>query len=71
MPQSLNDAYKWYAIAAAQGDAPSASRIEALRTQLPPAIVTAEQREAGAFVPLKVDAGANDVPDRIARTGAL
>jgi TPR repeat protein len=71
VPQSLNDAYKWYAIAAAQGDAPSASRIEALRTQLPPAIITAEQREAGAFVPLKFDAGANNVPEQIARTGAL
>jgi TPR repeat protein len=71
VPQSLNDAYKWYAIAAAQGDAPSASRIDALRTQLPPAVISAEQREAGAFVPLKFDAGANNAPDRIAATGAL
>ena len=71
VPQSLNDAYKWYAIAAAQGDAPSASRIEALRTQLPPAVISAEQREAGAFVPLKFDAGVNNAPDTIAPTGAL
>ena len=34
VPQSLLDAYKWYAIAAAPGDTESKSRIAALQTQL-------------------------------------
>ena len=34
VPQSLLDAYKWYAIAAAQGDAESKARLQAIAAQM-------------------------------------
>lgn len=57
--QSLTDAYKWYAIAAAQGDSESQSRIDAIATQLKPAILAAAKTAAAAFKPQQPDSDAN------------
>ncbi|MGN6517366.1 MAG: hypothetical protein ACTHLR_16185, partial [Rhizomicrobium sp.] len=57
--QSLIDAYKWYAIAAAQGDSESQSRIDAIATQLKPAVLAAAKSAAAAFRPQQLDSDAN------------
>ncbi|HEY1631205.1 MAG TPA: TetR family transcriptional regulator [Rhizomicrobium sp.] len=63
VPQSLVNAYKWYAIAAAAGDHDSKSSIEALKTQLKPAELTAGERAAASYKPNPVTASANTPPD--------
>jgi localization factor PodJL len=62
VPQSLLDAFKWYAIAGAQGDAESKLRLDALRTQLSADDLAAAQHSADAFRPLPLDPAANVVP---------
>ncbi|HWA30050.1 MAG TPA: TetR family transcriptional regulator [Rhizomicrobium sp.] len=57
--ESLADAYKWYAIAAAQGDSESKARVDAIATQLKPAILDAARSAAAAFKPQQLDADAN------------
>jgi TPR repeat protein len=59
--QSIADAYKWYAIAAAQGDAESQSRIDAIATQLKPAVLAAAKAAAATFKPATLDTDANTV----------
>ena len=62
MPQSLLDAYKWYAIAAAAGDTESKSRIDALGTQLSADDRAAAQRSADAFRAQPLNPRANVAP---------
>ena len=62
MPQSLLDAYKWYAIAAAAGDTESKARIDALATQISADDRAAAQKAADAFKPLPLDPRANVAP---------
>ncbi len=59
VPQSLLDAYKWYAVAGRQGDAESKERIEALRTQLSADDLAAAQHAAEAFKAAPYDLAAN------------
>jgi localization factor PodJL len=60
--QSLVDAYKWYAIAAAQGDRESQARIAALTSSLPSGDLDGARNEAASFKPETVDAAANFAP---------
>ncbi len=62
VPQSLLDAYKWYAIAAAQGDSESRARIDALSTQLSTDDRAAAQHAAETFKPAPVDPRSNTPP---------
>ena len=62
--QSLIDAYKWYAVAAEQGDAESKARIDALSSQLSPEDKTAAQKAAESFRPDATDRNANTPPDQ-------
>jgi localization factor PodJL len=62
VPQSLLDAYKWYAIAAAAGDAESKARTEALATQLSADDRAAAQHAASAFHAQALDVKANVAP---------
>jgi localization factor PodJL len=64
VPQSLLDAYKWYAIAAAQGDSESKARIEALATQLSADDRAAAQHAADTFKPAAADPRANVPPQQ-------
>jgi len=61
--QSLIDAYKWYAIAAQQGDTESKARLDALNTQLSPEDKTAAEKAAQSFRPETTDRNANIPPD--------
>ena len=63
VPQSLVNAYKWYAIAAAAGDHDSKSSIEALKTQLKPAELSAGEQAAKSYKPIPVNAAANTPPN--------
>jgi localization factor PodJL len=65
VPQSLLDAYKWYAIAANQGDAESKVRMSAMAGELPPDALAAAQKAAESFKPDQT--GAVDLP----KSGAL
>jgi localization factor PodJL len=60
--QSLPDAYKWYLIAAAQGDAESKKRADALATQLNDTSRSAAQAAASSFKPQQPNAAANTAP---------
>jgi len=60
--QSLPDAYKWYAIAAAQGDKESQSRIAAIAPMLAPDDLAAAQSAAQCFRPDTLSAPANSPP---------
>jgi localization factor PodJL len=60
--QSLVDAYKWYAIAAAQGDSESKSRIDALSSQIKDADRAAAQAAATRFHPQPMNPAANSLP---------
>ena len=62
VPQSLLNAYKWYAIAAAQGDAESKARLQAISTQLSADDRAAAQHAADTFKPGQLDARANVAP---------
>jgi localization factor PodJL len=62
VPASLGEAYKWYGIAAAQGDAESKMRIEALATQLQPAQRDTADVAVKAFKAQAADSAANDPP---------
>ncbi len=62
VPQSLVNAYKWYAIAAAAGDSEAKSRVDALSTQLSAADQQAAQQAAAAFKPQPLNAAANVPP---------
>ncbi len=62
VPQSLLDAYKWYAIAASNGDVESKSRIAVLTTQLSADDRAAAQRSADQFKATALDAAANAAP---------
>ncbi len=62
VPQSLTDAYKWYAVAAAAGDNESKSRISALATQLAPDDLSAAQSAAASFRPEPLNRAANLMP---------
>ena len=59
MPQSLAEAYKWYAIAAAQGDKEADSRIQILASQLKPGDLALAQSAAAEFKPQPMDQTAN------------
>lgn len=62
VPQSLLDAYKWYAIAGRAGDAVARTRAEAIATQLSGDELQAAQKAAAEFKPEAVNLAANDVP---------
>jgi localization factor PodJL len=62
VPQSLTDAYKWYAVAAAQGDSESKARVDALSSQLAPADKAAAQKAADTFQPQPLNRAANTAP---------
>jgi localization factor PodJL len=62
VPQSLVDAYKWYAIAATSGDTESKARIDALATQLSAEDRAAAQRSVAAFRAEPLDPKANVAP---------
>ena len=64
VPQSLLDAYKWYAIAAVGGDTESKSRIEALATQISADDRAAAQHAADSFRPVPADPHANIAPQQ-------
>jgi len=57
--ESLAQAYTWYAIAAAQGDTESQSRVDAIATQLKPAVLETAKSAVSAFKPQQLDADAN------------
>jgi len=59
---SLSDAYRWYAIAAAQGDGESGTRVEALLSQIPAAERAAADKAVETFQAVPADAGANEAP---------
>jgi localization factor PodJL len=59
---SLTDAYRWYAIAAAEGDAESSTRVEALMSQIPAAARDTADKAADGFKATAADAGANEAP---------
>ena len=61
--QSLTEAYKWYSIAAAQGDTESRARIEALNTQLSAADRATATKAAKAFRSRAMDRDANEAPE--------
>jgi localization factor PodJL len=60
--QSLTEAYKWYAIAAAGGDSESKTRVDALATQLSPADKATAQAAAQNFHPKPMNPAANTAP---------
>lgn len=62
MGASLADAYRWYAITAAQGDSELSTRVEALLSQIPAADRDAADRAAEAFKATPADARANEAP---------
>lgn len=62
VPQSLTDAYKWYRIAAAQGDRESQSRVDALKSQLDDADLSAAEEAAASFKAAPLDRDANVGP---------
>jgi localization factor PodJL len=61
--QSLIDAYKWYAIAAAQGDSESKARLDVIAAQLTADERAAARKAATEFHPLPLDRNANVPPD--------
>ena len=61
--QSLVDAYKWYSIAAAGGDAESKARIGVLQTQLSEADRAAAGKSAAAFHATPLNRGTNVPPE--------
>jgi hypothetical protein len=63
VPQSLADAFKWYSIAAASGDAESRTRMILLRSQLSDADKAAATKAARAFRPFSIDRAANVPPE--------
>ena len=63
VPQSLTEAYKWYAIAAAQGDAESRARIDAIATQVGTSERAAAEKAAAEFRPESMNREANMPPD--------
>lgn len=62
VPQSLADAFKWYAIAAGAGDAESKARMSLVEGQLNEAEKAAASQAAAAFRPLSFDPRANAAP---------
>jgi localization factor PodJL len=63
VPQSLVDAYKWYSIAAATGDAESKARMGVLQTQLGEADRAAANRAAASFRAAPLNRAANVPPE--------
>ena len=62
VPASLSEAYKWYFIAAQQGDAEARTRVDALATQLPEDQRLAAERAAAGYTPQPIDQAANEPP---------
>jgi localization factor PodJL len=60
--QSLPDAYKWYSIAAAQGDQESRARVAALKTQMNAADIAAAEQDVASFTPEALDQAVNFTP---------
>jgi localization factor PodJL len=63
VPQSAADAYKWYALAAAQGDKEAENRLKILAGQMKPADLAAAQGAVAAFKPKAMDEAANTATD--------
>jgi localization factor PodJL len=63
VPQSLTDAYKWYAIAAGEGDAESRQRLSVLATEIAGADRAAAERAAARFHPAPLHRAANLAPE--------
>ena len=63
VPQSLIDAYKWYAIAAAKGDPGSRARIETLGSELGAEDKAAAEQAAAEFHAAPQNRAANTPPD--------
>ena len=63
VPQSLLDAYKWYSIAAAAGDAESKQRMNVLATQLSDPDRAAAAKSAATFHAAPLNRGANVPPE--------
>ena len=68
--QSLVEAYKWYAIAAAQGDAESRTRMETIASQLSAEEKEKAEKSVAAFQPAPLDRGANAPPIAASLIGA-
>jgi localization factor PodJL len=60
--QSLPTAYKWYMIAAAQGDREAQARVAALASELKPADLADANRAAQSWQPEPLDSAANLAP---------
>lgn len=63
VPQSLTEAYKWYAIAATQGDNELKARVVALTTQLSASDHDSAQKAADTFRPEPLNRAANVPPE--------
>jgi localization factor PodJL len=63
VPQSLIDAYKWYAIAAAKGDVESRTRVDVLASQLGADERAAAEKAAADFRPQPETPAANTLPN--------
>ena len=66
VPQSLLDAYKWYSIAAASGDAVLKARIGVLQSQLGDADKAAANKSAATFHAAPLNRSANVPPEAAA-----
>jgi TPR repeat protein len=63
VPQSLLDAYKWYSIAAAAGDAESKQRMNTLASQISDPDRAAAAKSAATFHAAPLNRGANVPPE--------
>jgi localization factor PodJL len=63
VPQSLADAYKWYAIAAASGDGESKARLDLLQTRLSDADKAVANKAAASFQAAPLNRAANVPPE--------
>ena len=62
VPQSLTTAYKWYAIAGAQGDREAQARVAALASTLKAADLASAKSAADSFKTEPLDPAANLPP---------
>ncbi len=62
VPHSRADAYKWYAIAATQGDHDAATQAGIVARQLSPDELQAAKKAVADFKPSPINRAANDIP---------
>lgn len=63
VPQSRLDAYMWYAVASAAGDAESKMRVQAMGSELSATERQAAEGAAKAFTPAPLNTDANELPN--------